>query len=261
MGELESKRVRAERRVCPDRGTQRNATALAREHATRLHGNNRKGAAMSKIYTIALLIVSMALANTLGAEESAVTPDTPAQEPAAIPDPSLIPAPTGEGLTGERIRLLADFNGDGREDLALSDDEIEFSNAGIRFDLYLSVGPGKYSPNAMSFFAHPMAIAIEKCRDRTRIWTYYRSDASEGALGYQELKGHTLSDFVFIHIITGTEYSAMGNAMYQAVFRNSDYPIRADGSTTVDGVVQWETFYTNQNEEKSDKAAESGPSK
>ena len=216
---------------------------------------------MSRIFLIAFLIVSMVITNSAAAEERPATPDAPAEQPESIPDPSLIPAPTGEGLTGERIRLLADFNGDGREDLALSDDEVEFSNAGIGLNLYISVGPGKYNPNSISLFAHPMAIAIEKCRERTRIWTYYRSNASEGALGYQELNRHTLSDFVSIHILTEPDCSAMGNAMYQAVFRNSDYPIRADASTTVDGIVQWETYYTNQNEEKSEEAEASGPNK
>lgn len=261
MGELESKRVRVDRRVCPNGGTQRDATVLYRDHATRPYIDNRKGAAMSKIYSIALLIVSMALANSLGAEERAAKSDMPSEEAAAIPDPSLIPAPTGEGLTGERVRLFADFNGDGREDLALSEDTSDTTFTGRIFTLYLSDYRGKYTCKIGEFFAHPAAIAIEKCGYTVRIWTYFRGGAGEGSLGYQEIQGHKLSEGKAVTIFLGDGCSNIGRAMYAAVFSNSDFPIRAEISTTVDGVVHWKPMYEEELEEKNDEADEVEPAK
>jgi len=216
---------------------------------------------MRKIYSIALLIVSVVLANTLGAEESPATPDTPAEEPTAILDPSLIPAPTGEGLTGERIRLLADFNGDGREDLALSEDTSDTTFTGRIFTLYLSDYRGKYTCKIGEFFAHPAAIAIEKCGYTVRIWTYFRGGAGKGSLGYQELQGQKLSEGKAVTIFLGDGCSNMGRAMYAAVFSNSDFPIRAELSTTVNGVVRWKPMYEDELEEKDDEADEVEPGK
>lgn len=153
-------------------------------------------------------------------------------------DPSLIPLPKIEVMSGERYRILGDFNCDGIEDMALSVDISLFGNAGGDFDIYLRKNKGDLRKYA-SIFLHYRAIAIEKIGEDVRLWAYRRSGGWVGDIGYYEVKAEGLSDYKSIMIYPGDSGTEMGNAIYGAVFKNSAKEFRVEKSETINGKVNW----------------------
>lgn len=155
-----------------------------------------------------------------------------------IKDPSLHPIVKDDIRNGERVRLLADFNADGIQDMALSVDRSLFGNAGGPFTLYLGNGKGKYRKHG-EFFAHPMAVSLEKIHNKVRLWTYYRGGGWTGQIGYYEILKDKLSEYHSITIHPGDGGTKMGNAIYESVMKNSDLPITVEWSETTNGNVEW----------------------
>ncbi len=153
-------------------------------------------------------------------------------------DPSLMPLPKIEKMSGERYRILGDFNCDGIEDMALSVDISLFGNAGGDFDIYLRDNKDNLRKYA-SIFLHLKAIAIEKIGENVRLWAYRRSGGWIGDIGYYEVKAEGLSDYKSITIHPGDSGTEMGNAIYEAVFKNSAVEFRVEKSKTVNGAVNW----------------------
>lgn len=168
---------------------------------------------------------------------SQVTP-VPEEGAAWIADPSQEPLQKFDRRSGERVRILADFNGNGIIDMALSCDRSLFGNAGGVFTLYVGNDTGRYRKHG-EFFAHPNALAIEKVREKVRLWTYLRGGGWIGQIGYHEVNENGLSGFQSITIHPGDGGSKIGNAISQSVFSNSDIPIIVEHSRTRDGVVEW----------------------
>ena len=153
-------------------------------------------------------------------------------------DPS-IKAIAKDGIySGERFRMLADFNADGIQDMALSCDTSLFGNAGGHFILYLGNASGKYIKYG-GFFAHTMAVSLEKIGENVRLWTYVRGGGWVGKIGYYEVQTDKLSEYHSITIHPGDSGTKMGNAIYKAVNNNSDFPIIIEKSVTNSGVVKW----------------------
>jgi hypothetical protein len=155
-----------------------------------------------------------------------------------IEDPSLQPIVEDRIHSGERVRLLADFNADGIQDMALSVDRSLFGNAGGTFALYLGDGNGKYRKHG-EFFAHPMAVSLEKINNKVRLWTYYRGGGWIGQIGYNEVLKDRLSEYQSIAIHPGDSGTRMGNAIYESVIYNSDLSITVEWSETTNGIVRW----------------------
>lgn len=159
-----------------------------------------------------------------------------------INDPSAVPLSENkeEGRSGERYRILGDFNGDSIQDIALSYETNLFGNGGGEFTLYLGNGKGKYRALG-TFWAHPYAdsIAIEKWGKEIRLWTYSHGGGGTGGLGYYEITEKGLSDFRSIVIHPGDSGTAMGNAISAAVFGHSDIKFNAEKSTTINSQVEW----------------------
>ncbi len=155
-----------------------------------------------------------------------------------IANPSQEALAKDDSLSGERVRFLADFNADGILDMALSCDKSLFGNAGGQFTLYLGNGKGKYRKHG-EFFAHPMAVSLEKIRDEVRLWTYYRGGGWIGQIGYNEILKEKLSKYNSITIHPGDGGTKMGNAIYESVIKNSDLPITVEWSETKNGIVKW----------------------
>ena len=160
-----------------------------------------------------------------------------------IDDPSANPLRKAEGETwrsSERYRILADFNGDGIEDLALSYDTSLFGNGGGHFSIYLRNAEGKYQEYD-DFGAHPSAnsIALEKWGKEIRLWTYLHGGGGTGSLGYYEVTEEGLSERRSIETHPGDSGTAMGNAIIKAVFENSYVNFTVQQSTTVDGKIEW----------------------
>ncbi len=155
-----------------------------------------------------------------------------------IPDPSMVPSPRGPLHCGERFRLIADFNGDGIPDLALSSDTSEFGNAGGVFTLYLQNERGLYREHGQ-FRTNPETVSLERIGPKVRLWLFHRLGGWIGQIGFHEGGEDGLSDFRGITIHPGDSGTPMGRAMAEAVFRNSDLPIQIQLSVTQDGVVRW----------------------
>lgn len=191
-----------------------------------------------------MLLLGLVLSVPSFAAENGVqtlSEETPTTASNTSVDPSMVPAPKGEHLSGERIRLLADFDGDGRQDLALSDDMAMGTNAGIGYTLYLADEEGMPSIRAGLFEAHYKAIAVEQSVYAVRIWTYARAGGGAGSLGYVELKDKKLGPGKYLEIYPNEGGgSNIGKALYGAALGNSDVSIRVEKSRTVDGVVHWD---------------------
>ncbi|MBN1423450.1 hypothetical protein JXA88_02735 [Candidatus Fermentibacteria bacterium] len=153
-------------------------------------------------------------------------------------DPSIRAVAKDDIHSGERFRMLADFNSDGIQDMALSCDMRSFGNAGGQFTLYLGNATGKYRKYG-EFFAHTMAVSLEKIGTQVRLWTYCRLGGWIGQIGYYEVFEDTLSEYHSITIHPGDSGSKMGNAIYEAVIKSSDLPITVERSVTKNGVVKW----------------------
>ncbi len=155
-----------------------------------------------------------------------------------IDDPSTKAITKDDIHSGERFKMLADFNANGIQDMALSCDISLFGNAGGHFTLYLGNGKGQYRKHG-EFFAHPMAVSLEKIGDKVRLWTYHRGGGWIGKIGYTEVMKDKLSEYHSITIHPGDSGTKMGNAIFGAVIKNSDLPVTVERSVTKDGIVKW----------------------
>jgi hypothetical protein len=176
---------------------------------------------------VALLLLA-GLVSIAGAEDKG----------AWIADPSMVPLPEGSGLSVERFRMIADFDGDGVKDLALSGSTSDFGNAGGAFILYLGNAEGKYRKIG-ELETSPGGVAIEKIRDYTRVWTYWRGGGWVGELSCREIKKGVMQKMQTVTIHPGDSGTEMGRAILDAVFKNSEEPVRTEISRTRDGVVTW----------------------
>lgn len=155
-----------------------------------------------------------------------------------IEDPSAIPLLDEDGQNAERYRILADFNGDGIMDMAVSVPVNLFGNSGGHFTVYLQNEEGRFRKLGQ-FFGHPMALALERVGEKVRLWTYVRIGGWIGQIGFYEVNEDGLSDYRGVTIHPGDSGTKMGNAIYEAVMTNSDLPITVERSQTADGKVEW----------------------
>ncbi len=87
------------------------------------------------------------------------------------------------------IRFVADFNGDGLADVALSN-SLGWGNAGGEWDLYLQVKGGRYAQCRQPIFFHPLAIHLAALKGGgVRLTVYSRLDARSGSLVEYRLNG------------------------------------------------------------------------
>lgn len=144
-----------------------------------------------------------------------------------VDDPSTIaPDSTLINPSGERFRIIADFNLDNISDMAVSDDLSTIGQSGIRFTLWLGDDSGKYYKYE-SFWTTPHSVSIERrAEGEIRLWTYARVHAQEGLLMCQTFGEETFEKAQSIRIFTGDGGSAIGNATYASVFDNSEVKFR-----------------------------------
>jgi hypothetical protein len=171
---------------------------------------------------------------------------------AAAEDPSLVPHPNSmDGATqkySERLRILADLDGDGVEDMLLSGGPETSGTMGRAWTVYLNRNGGFSAVGDVS--AHPMAIAIEPDQDRiqadakirrfARIWVYLKSSGRNGTFGYYRIGNESVDEIKAIEIYPGDGGTDLGRSIYDATFKKSPIPFKIQQSTTSeDGKVTW----------------------
>jgi len=156
-----------------------------------------------------------------------------------INDPSGVSITTELGIS-DRYRILGDFNVDGIEDMAISADMNQFGSGGGEFTIYLCNAGGEYRKYG-TFWSHPAVetIAIEKWGQNISLWTYSHLGGGTGSIGYYGMGEKGMSDRSSIIIHPGDSGTAMGNALVESVFKNSDVVFKLERSTTRDGKVEW----------------------
>ena len=161
-------------------------------------------------------------------------------KPEWIDDPSHLPTGKYDENLPLRVRLLADFNADGIQDLALSDVHSSLGVGGTNFILYLGNGKGKYRSHG-NFVANLSCISLEKTPDKNiRLWTFRRLNGRMGYIGYNEVRDEGLSEYRSVIIHPGDGGTKLGNVIYEAVIKNSDLPIVDEVLQMTDGVAKWE---------------------
>lgn len=165
-------------------------------------------------------------------------------------DPSLTPYPDPIGKTkySERYRLLVDLDGDGDEDMLLSGSPEEFGTMGGPWTVHLN-GNGEFKAIG-AVWAHPLAIAFEEDQARinnnqniqrfARVWVYLKTSGSAGAFGYYRVGRDIVDGMASIEIYPGDGGTSLGNALYDATFKQSPIPFKIQHSTTTeDGKITW----------------------
>ncbi len=155
-----------------------------------------------------------------------------------IEDPSAVPLLHDEGQSAERYRILADFNGNGIMDMALSCSVSLFGNAGGQFTVYIQNEDGRFR-RLGQFFGNPMALALERVGENIRLWTYVRGGGWIGQIGFYKVKEDGLSEYHGVTIHPGDSGTKMGRAIYEAVMTNSDLPITIEISKTEGEKIKW----------------------
>lgn len=170
--------------------------------------------------------------------------------PAKAQDPSTIALRQDSklGTFAERYRIIADLDGDSRDDLILSEDIRDFGTAGGSWTVYLSraaafvkVGTIYAHQNAVSIESDHDAIQrLEKDRIYARIWVYGKSSGTEGSLSYYRVGPSSVFEGGRLTIYPGDGGSALGRAVMEAVFNHSEIPFRLEKSSTDEkGKVTW----------------------
>lgn len=152
--------------------------------------------------TIALLYVMLSL--VANADDKVVTR---AGLFAPITDPSLDP---------ERRYAELDLNGDGTNDLVLSESVSLGGTGGLVYDLYLGLGQDRFR-QIDRFLAGIMAT--ETHEGTTRLWFYSHMSAGSGTIQYRyfDRKGMFQSS-QYLTICPGDGGSDTGNGIYRAIF-------------------------------------------
>ena len=128
----------------------------------------------------------------------------------------VLAASTDPGLRPERRYGELDLNGDGTNDLVVSESISLGGTGGLVYNLYLGLGQDRYR-QIDCFLAGTMAL--EEYAGTRRLWSYTHSSATSGTIQYRyfDRKGvFQKSEALTIH--PGDGGSEIGNAVYQAIF-------------------------------------------
>lgn len=85
-------------------------------------------------------------------------------------------------------RIIADFDGDGLEDIALSNAE-SWGNAGGEWNIYFKKREGGYRFYATNTF-HPLAYGIKKSKGQNVFISYSRDNCCSGRMSYEKITPH-----------------------------------------------------------------------
>ena len=142
----------------------------------------------------------------------------------------------------ERWRIVTDLNGDGSDDLILSEDPAYFGNGGGPWDVYISSNGNWRCIGDVGLY--PGVFAFDKVHDEVDLWYYSHCSAQEGVLGYYSFNSTGMRK-VFQQMMIRTEgdednvFNRIDNAIFGCAHR---HPYRFEKSeTSTNGVVTWRT--------------------
>jgi hypothetical protein len=176
-------------------------------------------------------------------------------------DPSRIPLMSNQGFQ-RQCRLLADFDGDGRGDIALSTDgeKIIDTSHGGRYTLFLQTPEGLYQEVGIVSLARLDNIRIEYIGRPTpfsRVWSYGYG-AEFGWIWWQNIMHRKLSEDGNLHLDFTGSNAVRHKAIFDAV-RNCPSTIRMEYNTYTNGAVMWHPFPSAEPEEVNNSPAALSP--
>ena len=147
----------------------------------------------------------------------------------------------------ERWRIVSDLNGDGVDDLILSDQKDAFGNAGGSWMVYLhNDGAWRYIGDVVLY---PGFVTLETTQAGINIWNYCRTSAHDGYFGYYSVtNGRLNKQPMRIHVASTREENSIFSRIGRAIFDcPSPHPFRFEESTTsTHGVVSWKKVRDNR---------------
>ena len=143
----------------------------------------------------------------------------------------------------ERWRIVTDLNGDGKDDLILSDTKDTFGNAGGGWLVYISSNGFWRCVGDVDLY--PGAFTFDRVHNEVDLWYYSRSSAQEGHFGYYSFHSGGMRESknqIFVRT-EGADENVFG-CMDKAIFGYSHrHPYRFDTSeTSTNGIVSWKTI-------------------
>lgn len=161
-------------------------------------------------------------------------------------DPSMVavsnefPAASAHKPYKERWRIVSDLNGDGVDDLILSDPQDMFGNAGGPWMVYLHNDGAWHYIGDVGFC--PGVVTLEATKDGVNIWNYCRNSARGGNFGYYHVANGKLNKQPMqMHVVSTDEENSIFSRIDMAIFGYpSSHPFRLEeSSTSTNGVVSW----------------------
>ena len=143
----------------------------------------------------------------------------------------------------ERWRIVTDLNGDGKDDLILSDTKDTFGNAGGGWLVYINSNGCWRCVGDVALY--PGAFTFDRVHNEVDLWYYARSSAQEGHFGYYSFhSGGMRKGANQIFVRTAGEDENVFGCMDKAIFGYAHrHPYRFDTSeTSTNGIVSWKTI-------------------
>lgn len=148
----------------------------------------------------------------------------------------------------ERWRIVTDLNGDGSDDLILSEDPAYFGNGGGPWDVYISSNGNWRCIGDVGMY--PGAFAMDKVDDEVELWYYWHDSAREGYVGYHifrpdgKIKTGNTDSKILVRSDGGGDDNSIFDCLDKAIFGYAHrHPYRFEKSeTSTNGVVTWKTI-------------------
>ena len=140
----------------------------------------------------------------------------------------------------ERWRIVSDLNGDGVNDLILSDPKETFGNAGGSWMIYMC------RDNLWRYIGdvelHPGVVTLETTDVGVNIWNYWRNSGSDGYFGYYRVANGILGKSPMQILISSSgEEDSVFTRIDMAIFGcPNPHPFSLEESmTSTNGIVSW----------------------
>ena len=163
-----------------------------------------------------------------------------------FPDPSLEPVFYYTGNLGKQHRFIADFNNDGLNDMAISEEENYFGTGGGSWGLFLQTTNGMYrGAGSFGSYANLNSIRIEFLRDHDNVahlWSYSSSGGGQYLISCQQInnKGNlSWGSNILCFMWDGIEGDSLSNRIFNEIFGEPhEVPIRFEYSNSTNALGQ-----------------------